>query len=562
MREIKILLLVLISTGFQFGGFAQKIQKDYFQSPLKIGLYLSGTFGELRSNHFHTGLDIKTYGRIGLEVYAAADGYVSRIKISPYGYGKALYIRHPNGYTTVYGHLDHFNTYIDSIVKEEQYKRKNFEIDYFPDKDLIQISKGQLVAYSGNNGGSDGPHLHFEIRNSAEKPLNPMNFGINIQDTIKPAIQAIKIYFIENNQLIDFKDFSYYKGSIGLKKSDTIYTSRSIYFGIKTTDQLNGASNKNGVYSVCVKLDSTIVYRTFADKLDFDEQRYINSFLDYKIIYNESERYRITRKQPGNKLSIYESLVNNGIIILDDQAHLIQIEVSDFEDNTSKIEFYVKNKFVYKFKEAVRPNFFYNHSNHYEIADANIIIPEGCLYEDIYFNMRSISNKYSTFSQMIEFGNPEIPLHSYATISIKADSTLPKKYYSKAALASLTKQNKIYYEGGKYSNGWVTGKTRSFGRYFIVVDSVAPIVKELNLYNRKNISNQSSLEFLISDNLSGIKSYSAYVNKKWVLGEYDPKKNLLTFPIDDHFDSGNLLFELFVSDDKNNLTKLTFSLTN
>ena len=170
MRLIIIPFLFFISVSMAQNSYPQ----DYFQSPLEIPLILSGTFAELRSNHFHSGLDIKTQQQSGLKVMAAASGFVSRIKVSHFGYGKALYITHPNGYTTVYAHLQNFNPEIDAYIKHRQYKNESYEIELFPKAGELLVNNGDIVAYSGNTGGSGGPHLHFEIRNKQEHPMNPM----------------------------------------------------------------------------------------------------------------------------------------------------------------------------------------------------------------------------------------------------------------------------------------------------------------------------------------------------------------------------------------------------
>lgn len=561
MKFTKFFLITLFSIiGFsQISG--QNVPKDYFHNPLKINMVLSGTFAELRSNHFHSGIDIKTNGTTGLGVFASAPGYVSRINISPFGYGKAIYISHPNGYTTVYAHLDHFNKEIDSIIKAEQYSRERFELNFFPPKGLIKIERGELIAYSGNSGGSGGPHLHFEIRDGAERPMNPLNFGIEIPDNIKPTIQGIRIYNFINNQSVGYKEFKDYKGSTGLKTSDTIHTASQIYIGINTIDKLNGASNHNGVYSVIIKLDSQLVYKTEANRIVFSEKRYINAFLDFGTYYKQNTRYQISRILPANRLSIYQTVSNNGIIDLrDKKAHLINIEVSDIKGNTSKESFYVKGNEDIIESPVDEANLFFDRDNKFIIPEATVSIPKGCLYENIHFNMKAKENKSSYYSPIIEMGNPEIPLHSYVTLSIKPDSNLTENLYSKAALASLTKTNSIYYEGGSYSNGFVSTKTRSFGSYFIVVDTIAPRIKALNIYNGKTLKAQNKVEFIITDDLSGIEVYKGLVNGKWVLGDYDAKRNLLSFEIDEHWPKGNLSFVLILQDDKKNTAKATYKL--
>ena len=545
---------------------SQTIDNNYFTKPLSIPMYLSGTFGELRGNHFHSGLDIKTQGVIGKQVLAAADGYVSRIKISPWGYGKAIYLKHPNGYSTVYAHLNHFNSIIDSIVKAEQYRRRSFAMDFYPEKDLMKLKQGEVLAYSGNSGGSGGPHLHFEIRDPQERPLNPMNFGITVADTKKPEIFMLRLYKIYTGQNLQIEDFKSYKGKIPLNADKVIDASERFFIGVGAIDKQNGASNRNGIYGYKVLLDSQIVFHYQADRLVFSEKRFINAFIDFAYFIAHKSRLMITRVLPGNKSSIYDLVKNNGIIHLQDTLkHRIDIHVFDHKNNQSSYTFHVKKEKempLFKFKELLPPNLFYNKDNSFETSDAKAFIAENTVYEDVQFSLSSKKNPYTPYSKLIRFGNAHIPMHKYANLSIKCDSTLKPELYAKAAIVSLTRNNGWYYEGGKYNDGYVHVRTRSFGEYFIVVDTIAPVIKAGNIYSGKNISNLQNITMEISDNLSGIKSYIANVNQKWVLGEYDPKRNLLTFPIDEHWPKGKITFVLEVRDDKNNVSRASYNLTN
>lgn len=557
-------LLILISFLSSQTAYSQSYPQGYFRKPLDIPLVLSGTFGELRSNHFHSGIDIKTQGRMGLKVYAAADGYISRIKISPWGYGNALYIKHPNGYTTVYGHMLHFNKKLDSIIKSVQYSRKSFAVEYYPKANQIPIQKGEVIGFSGNSGGSGGPHLHFEIRDAAERPCNAFLFGIKVPDNIKPTIKALKIYLLPYDSYSNTlqKEYKFSSKRKPLSLNDTIIVTPNFYVGINSYDKLNGASNKNGIYTYSVYVDGKLHFNFTAEKIVFSEKRYINSYIDFKELYENRDRFQRSYVEPGNKLSVYKKKVNSGIINLKDSlAHQIKIETKDYAGNSNSMEFYVQNGPVKTPKiHYPAPNFKYTQQNLYRIENAKVSFPIGSFYDDIYFTMSSLKNIYNSYSQLIRVGNPEIPLHKYAQLSIKADSNLTPNLYAKAAIASLSKNKRLIYEGGKYSNGWVNTKTRSFGDYFIVVDTIAPRVKAENVYNGKYVTNQKSLDFIITDNLSGINKYIGTVDGKWVLGQYDPKKSRLSFPIDEHYPKGSFKFKLIIRDAKGNSKVVNYTL--
>jgi hypothetical protein len=559
----KLLILSLLIIFQTKTVVSQNYPQDYFTAPLNIKPLLSGTFAEIRGNHFHSGIDIKTQGIIGHEVYATADGYVSRIKIAANAYGKAIYLTHPNGYSTVYAHLDRFSPLIDSILKKEQYKKASFEIDFYPTKNFIKVSRGQIIGYSGNSGSSGGPHLHYEIRDKHERPLNPLLFGLKIEDNINPEINAIRLYSIfEKEYPLKITDFKQVKNSLNLSRKDTVQLSNRFYIGINTIDKQNESENLNGIFNIIIKKDSVEIFKVVADRIDFAEQRYINSYIDYKALYNWNVALLTTKRQPGSKLTIYERIENEGIIdISDSMTHLISISISDFSNNTSKIEFFVKNgleKPLEKINET--NNFFHDKDNYFELSDAKIHIPEGSLYEDMFFMMtEEFSNSYS-LSKLIKVGNPQIPLHKYSTLSIKPIKQYIEFDFSKLAVASFSRNGNIVYEGGEFANGWVTTKTRSFGTYFIVIDTIKPIITPLNVKDYDTLLNQKYLIFTINDELSGINKYSGFVNEKWVLGDYDEKTKTIKFEIDDYWSFGDVKFLFVIEDKKKNKADLKLNL--
>lgn len=326
MKKIIFLLIVLTHSI----GFSQKnYPTDYFRSPLDIPVVLSGTFGELRSNHFHAGLDIKTQRKNGLKVYATADGYVSRIKVGLWGYGKVIYINHPNGYTTVYAHLSKFGDGIEEYVKNIQYEKESYETgNIFPKKGEIPVKKGQVIAYSGSTGGFVPPHLHYEIRDTkTEHIINPLLFGVPAQDSVAPRVTKLMGYPMYSDSRINGNNR---KLSLPLKKkkkadsinfnaeyiTNRITASGEIGFGLTTWDRLGKALNKNGVFSIEMKVNGSRHYYHDLETFSFAESKYINLLIDYPHYKKYKTRVQQTFKHPANQLSIYEDLIANGVITM------------------------------------------------------------------------------------------------------------------------------------------------------------------------------------------------------------------------------------------------------
>ncbi|RMG76485.1 MAG: M23 family metallopeptidase, partial [Bacteroidetes bacterium] len=326
-----------------------KYPQNYFRSPLDIPLLLAGNYGEIRSNHYHAGIDIKTEGVEGKNVYAAADGYVSRIKISEGGYGKALYITHPNGYTTVYAHLKRFNDTIEQYVRKQQYLKESYEIELFPPKNSLKVKKGDIIAVSGNTGGSGGPHLHFEIRETdTEVPINPLLFGFDIKDDIPPIIKHLTIYPIDDTSFVNRRSrpkryaLSGSNGKYSL--SATPEVKGIIGFGIEVIDKLNGSNNRCGIYSIDLTIDGDTIYRHHIEDIPFHKTRYINCHVDYEAWKKDGIKTQRCYRLPNNQLDFYDKLKYNGLYMFtDDSVHEVRFIVKDTYQNTSELVFNVKS---------------------------------------------------------------------------------------------------------------------------------------------------------------------------------------------------------------------------
>ena len=558
------LILGLIILGIT-GVSGQQIFSDNkyplvdFRSPLDIvPPALAGSFGELRANHFHSGIDFRTNQRQGYPVYAIADGYISRLRVQNSGFGLALYINHPNGYTSVYGHLQRFSPKIAQQVKSIQYQKKSYEIDEFPNSLLIPVHKGEVIAYSGNTGSSGGPHLHFEIRDTrTEATINPQLFGIDIPDNIPPVIYSMYVYRLNKKSFNEFTPKQYFQvlggsGNYRLNSVNTINLSGEVGFGIVTTDRHNGASGLNGVYSIELELDGGLVYVSSLEKFEFENSKGINSHIDYPTYLNTRRSIQKSFVDPGNPLKIYSNLVNNGRIeFTDGKLHQLKYTITDSRGNKSTLAFQVQadNKATINLSEVQTGQFFsYATVNEFSTPDVKVTLPKGTLYNDLNFvykkQPKPASNAYSDVHQI---HNKSTPLHTGFQLWIKADSTL-NKYTDKAIIVNTGRTS----QGGTFEDGYVKTTPKSFGSFFITIDTIPPSVTPVNVSNGKRLTGISKMTFKIRDNLSGIKSFNGYIDGRWVLMEFDTKTASLWHTFDDSTSSGKHIFELIVSDMKDN----------
>lgn len=548
----KFLSLCLLFSGFAYS--QSSIPKDYFSNPLDIDLILSGSFGELRSNHFHSGIDIKTKQREGLSIYAPADGYVSRINVGHFGYGKALYILHPNGYTTVYGHLRSYAGDIEKYVKDTQYKNERYELKLFPDKNLLPVKKGDLIAYSGNTGGSGGPHLHFEIRDAAQRPMNPLLFGIDVPDSKTPIVSAVFAYPIGKdahvNQGQNRTKLRLIKQKDGNYKTEGITAFGKIGFGITTYDQWDGASNKNGSYRIETRFNGAENFEVLFNKFSFSETRYLNRYLDYAYWETNKSRVQKLFREQNNPLSVITRDDNNGFVNVKDSLQSIySIQVSDFKGNRRFISIPIEGAKM----EVLEPKnvletedyIYSDHSNSITKGKYSIFIPTNSLYENTYLNIK-------TEGDTLVFHEDVIPIHTNITISADI-STYKEADRDKLYIGRLNYKGLPYYNSTTRIGDKLTAKTRTFGTYVIASDTTPPEIKPVNFSEGKWISNQNFLKVKITDDLSGISSYRATINGKFILMEYDYKKDVLTYNFNDNvnLDSENNL-KVIVTDNVGN----------
>ncbi len=560
------ILLIIISLENLSAQIA--IPKGYFSSPLTIGLSVNGSFGEIRPNHFHSGIDFPVQQKEGLPVFAAADGLISRIRVSPVGFGNALYIDHPNGFTSVYAHLQKYSDSITEYLRVNQYRLKSFDVDLFPavKKEYIFVKKGQLIGYAGNSGSSGGPHLHFELRNTeTERTINPILFGLDVTDIYPPFIDFIKIYPENENSLIDASnaDMRFNVKKTGAKEyrlatKDTLKLWGNYSIGVQAFDHHHNQSNRNGFYSMKMYMDKSIFYSIVCDSFSFAESRYVNASIDYASNYVSGNRIVKSRKLPGNLLSFFMTDGTNGILTFsDEKLHEILITVGDLAGNTVNLRFWInaqKPSGIVQVPDIEVGDttlaFRYNKINKFTASDLNVELPAGCLYEDIVFSYKKAAGTNGMFSDIHYFHTAEVPLHSKIKVSIKA-GRLPQNLRGKALLMRIDRKGKRSPVSGNFENGYITGSTNIFDGYAIAIDTLAPVIKP----RTENSKSKTALKFTVSDNFSGISKYRGEVNGKWVLVEWDPKNKLMIYRFDKIADPGKNTFTLYLEDEKGNESK-------
>ena len=509
--------------------------QDYFSAPIDINLILSGSFAELRTNHFHSGLDIKTQGKEGFQTYASAAGYVSRIKISRYGYGKALYIKHPNGYTTVYAHLKKFSAAIEAYVKKRQYQKETFEIELFPKAGTLKVLDKQLIAYTGNTGGSGGPHLHFEIRDPQERPINPLMFGFDVKDTTPPVIYGLFGYPISENSHVggDTKrvEIRIIKQKDGTYKSEPIIAYGEIGFGIISTDRQDLASNKNGVNNIQTSFNGQKSLEVNLNRFSFDETKHLNRYIDYEFLYNNKKRIQKLFIEKNNPLSVMNAFTNGGALKIENDTYSIyKVFVSDFKGNQSELNIPIRGVYQ-KLSDPINRNAkLQNVSATKEIVlqkdNVSIQILKNTFYEDVDL-LFEVSN------DTLKLHTALIPLQKSITINFDI-SKYKKEDKTRLFIGSVSRYgNKLYYSPTKKRGNTLSTRTKYLGSYSLGIDSENPEIRAVNFKNKSWISNNKYLKVKINDKVSGIKNYRATLNERWILMEYDTKTQLLTYDFED-----------------------------
>jgi len=533
----KLLLLMLLLSKLSGWGQTTDYPQNYFQKPMNIPLILAGTFGELRPNHFHSGVDIKTQQKEGFDVLSTAEGYVSRIKISHWGYGKAIYITHPNGYTTVYGHLQKFNPKIEAYLKKKQYEKKSFSIQLYPKSNELKISKGEVIAYSGSTGGFVGAHLHYEIRKTAGAvPVNPLLFGLKIADARKPKVNALYAYPLSFDAQVHQSgnpvNINLTPQKNGILRADTIVASGTIGFGVNAFDQLDGAKNHNGLYALDLLVNGRKIYHHDVEKFTFDESKYINLLIDYERFAKDKNRVQRCFILPNNKLSIYDrQFPELGYIeVVDGQFYDVKIIASDFAGNQSVVSIPLIGKkapiTLPKEEKLTEYPIIASAFNKFTKGGVTVAFPKNTFYEDFYLNFTPNDDG------SVQVHTPTVPLHNSYTLTfdVRQFSQEDRKHLF---IATFNKGGyPVYSSTVKKTNTFYT-KTKKLGKFSLLSDFKSPSISPFNFKDKQWVSKLNYLKVKIKDELSGISTYKASIDGKWILMEWDLKKGLLVYDFND-----------------------------
>ncbi|CAN5629849.1 M23 family metallopeptidase [soil metagenome] len=500
------------------------IPEGLFRPPLDIPLSLSGTFCELRTNHFHSGLDFRTEGRQGVPVYAAASGYVVRIKVSAGGFGKVIYINHPEGFTTVYAHLSGFNPELQAIIDSAQFANHSFETEMFPDSCRFKFSKGDFLGWSGNSGSSEAPHLHFEIRDQqSEEPLNPMFAGFLIQDTIKPEIKEVNFFAYNNNYWsYESKSDVQFSDSVSLKIfGDTVG------LGFLSVDR--DLNNQLGIYAARVYADDSLIFQYSFQRMNFSESRLVNAHIYYpaKKRFNQSvERCFVL---PGDSGMIFKNAGRGWIILKDTIPVKLILEVQDFAGNTS-VKYITIQKNTSEsiaIEDGMKVEF---NKGILIIEDQYTVkIPPAALYMDAFLKSSIVAEVGPGLSPVLQIGNEEIPLQKPFSVTFNS-LKIPAHLETKLLLAELdAKFNIKSVSNATIKGGKVEGNSRNFGLFTIIADTTAPDLLK-SILMKDPVDSIPYYALYVKDDLSGIKTYSVEMNGQWVLAEWDPRIQLLSLP--------------------------------
>ncbi len=564
----KLLFLILLIVVFK----PVSAQDSTYIWPTNAGQFLSSTFGETRSTHFHAGIDIKTWGREGYEVYATKAGILSSLLITNKGYGKAIYLKHDDGTYTVYAHLQRFNEQFQSLADSIRLQDYSYTMNGFFEHDSIRISQGDIIGYTGSTGIGP-PHLHYEIRDINNEPINPLRSNLLIEDDISPTIKSIMVeprnidsrvsgsaYPIVVNPSFVRNDTTFF---------DTVFVSGNVGLAVNVFDQANSVNNKYAAYELALKKKETILFYERLDQFDFEQAQLM--FLD-RIPAPESTTRSFQRLYTANGINHpFACKRMHTPQLLDGTYHII---AKDYYGNTSISAIPVIQKLdVVNTSSLI--NYRYWTNDWISINDSTNInlrnFDDGILWNEKY-NQRILSLKHNSNETLSRLAGSEsstiitpdyrlrtqFPRNSfYDSLSVIQSYTalkdtilitignsqliVKKDFLIQFYLgnnSSNTNQPNLYNIGEdgdfNYVDSWVTGRTlnalpENLGEFIVLSDTIPPSISNLRLINPYEIMRTYSLQ--TSDNLSGIDFKSAFfsVNGKRGIAEYDYENDTFIF---------------------------------
>ena len=538
--------------------------QGYFRNPLNVPISLSGNFGELRPNHYHMGLDLRTLKRENLPVYAAAEGYIAKVKIEPGGFGRAIYINHPNGFTTLYAHLNNFFPALETYIKQQQYKLESWKLFLDLPPDLFPVKKGDFIAYSGNTGGSQAPHLHFEIRRTNDDVnVNPLLFRLPLADNVRPRIYRLALYDRTKSMYeqapriypVKLTGFNYITmpGLIQVPSS-------KISFAITATDSHSGSTNPNGIFESLLYVNDAPVVGFRMDNISYDNTRYLNAHIDYRRRAVGGPYLQHLSELPGHLRSIYKKQQGNGVIdIGDGEVHVINIEVKDTYGNKTILQ--TKVQYIQSVVNNLQPvNGKLFHPlmlDGFETDDCEFYIGENCLYDSVHvMYSQTVSTNPQAVSAVHAIGASYIPLHEPYLIRIRPNRGLQTHELQRTVMQ--------WYAGAKkdvqkveWLNNWAAARFRDFGYYQLIVDEEPPQIVPIGFANGSNLSKANRIAFTIKDNLNKFKNVRTEIDGNWICFTND-KGRTFSYRFDEKCPRGEHELKIIAEDEAGNVSEKLF----